>query len=406
MKNKSSLWTKDFSILTLGSVVSMFGNALSGFAISLLVLDYTSSPAYYAIFIVVYTLPQALMPIISGALLDRFSRRKTIYTLDFLSAVIYGAAAFILRGGRFSFPLLAVLCFLVGSIHSIYMVAYQSFYPMLITEGNFSKAYSISSLLETLSAIMVPVSALAYNAVGISPLLGINAVCFFTAAVFETRITAREEYVEVSSLVDQGMLSDIKEGFKYLFTEKGLLSVAALFLFISMAGGASSVIALPWFKENHSEYTYMLVMGAGVVGRAAAGIRHYRKKIPAAKRYGVAFAAYLTSAFMEGTYLYAPVLVMLPMLLVNGFMGTTSYTIRVAATQSYVPDERKGRFNGAFNMISTVGSLGGEMIAGALISFLPMRPVLTGFMALVALMTFLIIGGGKRHVAPIYNRET
>ena len=39
----SRLWTRDFTIITLGSVVSMLGNSMSGFALSLLVLDYTQS---------------------------------------------------------------------------------------------------------------------------------------------------------------------------------------------------------------------------------------------------------------------------------------------------------------------------------------------------------------------------
>ena len=45
--------------------------------------------------------------------------------------------------------MLAVGCFIIGTINSVYMVAYESFYPMLITEGNYSKAYSIASVLET-----------------------------------------------------------------------------------------------------------------------------------------------------------------------------------------------------------------------------------------------------------------
>lgn len=170
------LWTRDFTIITLGSVVSMLGNAMSGFALSLLVLDYTDSPLLYAIYIATFTAPQIVAPIFSGAILDRFSRKRTIYTLDFISAGIYAAAALILSQGWFSFPVLAVWCFIIGTINSVYMVAYESFYPMLITEGNYSKAYSIASVLETLAAVMIPISTYLYNKVGIAPLLGINAV--------------------------------------------------------------------------------------------------------------------------------------------------------------------------------------------------------------------------------------
>ena len=136
MSNKNKgLWTRDFTIITIGSVISMFGNAMSGFALSLLILDYTDSTLLYGIYIVLFTLPQIIMPILAGPYLDRFSRKKTIYTLDFISSVIYAFAAFLLASGWFSFPFLAVGVFIVGSINSVYMTAFQSFYPLLITKG-------------------------------------------------------------------------------------------------------------------------------------------------------------------------------------------------------------------------------------------------------------------------------
>ena len=119
-----SLWTRDFTIITLGSVVSMFGNAMSGFAMSLMVLDISDSALLYSIYIAMFTLPQLFMPILSGALLDRFSRKKTIYTLDFISAFLYVVMAAVLASGWFSFPIFAVYCFVLGSIQSAYIVAY------------------------------------------------------------------------------------------------------------------------------------------------------------------------------------------------------------------------------------------------------------------------------------------
>ena len=154
----SSLWTRDFTIITLGSVLSMFGNSMSGFAMSLMVLDISGSTLLYSIYLAMFTLPQLIMPVLSGTLLDRFSRKKTICMLDFFSAFLYIFMALLLRGNWFSFPVFALFCFILGSVQSTYMVAYESFYPLLITEGNYQKAYSIASVLETLSAVMVPVS--------------------------------------------------------------------------------------------------------------------------------------------------------------------------------------------------------------------------------------------------------
>ena len=415
IQKPNRLWTHDFTIITLGSMVSMLGNSMSGFAMSLLILDYTQSPMYYAVYLAIFTLPQIVMPIFSGAILDRFSRKKTIYTLDFMSAVLYAVAAVILGAGWFNFAVFAVGCFLIGSINSVYFVAYESFYPLLISEGNFSKAYSISSALETLTAVMVPVSAFVYNKIGIAPLFACNAVCFFIAAVFETRIKAKEEYIEKqrqslggeTRSVARQMLRDIKEGIAYLRLERGLMAVAVYFTFNAFAYGASSVITLPYFKANfiNGEYTYMLVWGMALLGRFIGGAIHYKVKLPVKFKYAIALTVYITMSLLEAVYLYFSLPVMQAMCFMTGILGVTSYTIRISATQSYVPDEKKGRFNGAFNMLSTVGSLSGELLAGALASFLPQRGVLSGFMVLCALAAVVFIGGSRKSVSAIYNRQ-
>lgn len=418
MKNNThpspSLWTRDFTIITIGSVISMFGNALSGFAMSLMVLDISNSTMLYAVYIAMYTIPQLILPIISGAILDRFSRKKMIYTLDFISAGLYVLMAGILHTGWFSFPVFAVYCLILGSIQSTYMVAYESFYPLLIQEGNFQKAYSIASVLETLSAVMVPVSAFLYRQIGLSPLLAVNGLCFFAAAVMETRIRAEEQYIQTqreeetqNSRRTSQVLLDIREGFAYLYSEKGLLAIAVYFAFSSICGGVSNVLVLPWFKSafQDGEYVYMLVWGMALAGRAIGGMIHYRIRLPQEQRYAAALAVYVSISIMEGIYLFTPVPAMMLLCFLIGIGGITSYTIRVSATQSYVPDERKGRFNGAFNMLSTAGALIGELLAGTMSRFVSERIVLLSVMLLCAIAAMVFIGGGRKYVAEIYNRS-
>ena len=413
-KVPSTLWTRDFTIITLGSVVSMLGNSLSGFAMSLMVLDISRSTLLYAVYIVMYTLPQLFVPILSGAVLDRFSRKKTIYMLDFLSAFLYLLMAAVLATGWFSFPFFAAYCFILGSIQSTYMVAYESFYPLLITEGNFQKAYSIASILETLSAVMVPVSAFLYRQIGLSPLLALNAVCFFVAAVMETRIRTDEEYIQTQKETRQEgilhsvqVLRDIQDGFRYLLGEKGLLAIAIYFAFSAVCGGVSSVIVLPWFKATYAdgEFLYMLVYAPALIGRALGGFIHYRLSIPPRHRYRIALSVYVIISVCEGIYLFLPIPVMMMLCFVVGIGGITTYTIRISATQSYVPDERKGRFNGAFNMLYTAGALIGEILAGVLTTVIPERVVLLAAMLLCALAAVVFIGGGREQVSQIYNRS-
>ena len=411
-ENTNPLWTRDFTIITLGSVVSMVGNSLSGFAMSLMVLDYTSSSLFYAIYIMVFTLPQLIVPVFSGAILDRFSRKKTIYTLDYISSLLYLAVGLLLFNGWFNYPLFALFVFILGSIQSIYQVAYQSFYPMLISEGNFSKAYSVASMLESVTVFIVPVSTLVYNVFGIGPLMLANALCFFIAATVETRIKTEEKYVTDQKATEEKnkihqMLSDTKKGFEYLWQEKGLFFIALYFLFSSISGGASNVIYLPYMKANfaHGEYYYLLFGGFMMLGRVLTSSWHYMNKLPVNKKFLITFIVYTTLSLINGALLYLPLTIMFILGFIQGCMGVTSYTIRISATQSYVPDEKKGRFNGAFNMLSVLGCLIGEGIAGVLSELMDMRLVVVLVEVVVFASAVLIMGGGRKSVAPIYNRE-
>ena len=411
-ENTNPLWTRDFTIITLGSVVSMVGNSLSGFAMSLMVLDYTSSSLFYAIYIMVFTLPQLIVPVFSGAILDRFSRKKTIYTLDYISSILYLTVGLLLFNGWFNYPLFALFVFILGSIQSIYQVAYQSFYPMLISEGNFSKAYSVASMLESVTVFIVPVSTLVYNVFGIGPLMLANALCFFIAATVETRIKTEEKYVTDQKATEEKnkihqMLSDTKKGFEYLWQEKGLFFIALYFLFSSISGGASNVIYLPYMKANfaHGEYYYLLFGGFMMLGRVLTSSWHYRNKLPVNKKFLITFIVYTTLSLINGALLYLPLSIMFILGFIQGCMGVTSYTIRISATQSYVPDEKKGRFNGAFNMLSVLGCLIGEGIAGVLSELMDMRLVVVLVEVVVFASAVLIMGGGRKSVAPIYNRE-
>ena len=411
-KNQNPLWTRDFTIITLGSVVSMIGNSLSGFAMSLMVLDYTSSALFYSIYIMAFTLPQIIVPIFSGAVLDRFSRKKTIYTLDYISSLFYLTVGLLLHNGWFNYPLFAMMVFLLGCIQSMYQVAYQSFYPMLISEGNFSKAYSVASMLESVTVFVVPISTLLYNAVGIGPLMMANAACFFIAATVETQIKAEEKYVDARKIDRKEskvkmMLSDTKVGFKYLWSEKGLFFIAFYFLFSSFGGGVSNVSLLPYMKETmpNGEYYYLIIGGMMMLGRVLTSSWHYRHKLPIDKKFLIAFCVYILISLIEGTLLFFPLIIMFILSFFSGCLGVTSYTIRISATQSYVPDEKKGRFNGAFNMLSVLGALIGEGVAGILSTIMDMRFVMLTSQMIVLFSAILIIGGKRKYVSPIYNRE-
>ena len=311
--------------------------------------------------------------------------------------------------GLFNFWAFASITFIIGTIHSAYTVAFESFYPMLVSEGNYIKAYSVLSTLETLVLVMIPVSTFLYKTVGMVWLMLINSACFCTAAIFETQISDVEgkNGQSGSRYTFGGYMEDMKEGMRYLWTEKGLLYITLYFIFCFMATGASNVITLPYFKAGYAdgEYIYMSVWGFMVLGRVLGGMMHYRLHLPEEHKFKIAVFVYVVISALEGTYLYLPLALMRLFCFLQGILGVTSYNIRISSTQSYVPDNRKGRFNGTFLMLTTVGSLLGQLLAGMLTEIMPMRGVLSLFMGISGASAVIIMGKGRNAVKPIYNKR-
>lgn len=401
------LWTRNFTILTLGTVVSMLGNAVAGFAIGLLVLDYTGSTLLYAVFMVAYNLPKIVMPSLAGPYIDRFSRVKVIYTLDFISAALYLVIYGVLSIGFFNYPVMLILCIVIGSIDSVYQVAYDSLYPTLISEGNFSKAYSISSMIYPLSAIMVPVAAWFYENVGLEPLFLFNAATFLVAAVFETQIKTTETHLsgETIAYFARRYVDDFREGLAYLKKEKGLLTITAYFIVNTFIFNGTGTLVLPYFKATPElgvlMYTY--VMGFSVLGRMIGGFAHYHFKYPTHLKFLIAFCVYVLISLIEAAYLFVPIIAMMAFMFATGLLSVTSYNIRISSTQNHVPNELRGRFNGTFQMLTTLGGILGALIAGALGDIFPMRTVICAFGLLGAVCAVAIMLPGREHVKGIYN---
>ncbi len=88
-----------------------------------------------------------------------------------------------------------------------------------------------------------------------------------------------------------------------------------------------------------------------------------------------------------------------------GIGGVTTYTIRISAVQSYVPDEKKGRVTGAFNMLVMLGAFLGEAIGGLASEVVGERIIIMVAMLIQAALALVIIGGNREAISDIYNRE-
>ena len=196
----NKLWNRNFTILTIGSFISAFGSAAAGIAFGILIYIETQSPLTLALFTVANIIPRLITSIFVGPFIDRHSRIKMIYTIDFFYSVFFAFVSLVLFSGYFNVVIFTLIASFFGIVDTIYQIAFMSLYPEVISEGNHSKAYSISSLIWPISAaIMAPIAAYFIEnfEFGVAILMAFNAVTFVITATIETQIKAKENLIRL-----------------------------------------------------------------------------------------------------------------------------------------------------------------------------------------------------------------
>ncbi|MBN2879521.1 MAG: MFS transporter [Clostridia bacterium] len=409
MEPGKKLWNRNFTIMIGGSVISMLGNAVSGFAIGLLILDYTNSVFLYALTMVLYNLPKIIMPSLSGPFLDKFSRRKAMYVLDFISAGIYAAIAIISHTNQFNYAIVLLLCVIIGTIDSIYMLAYESLFPLLIAKENYTKAYSVSAVIGNIAQIALPLAAIVYNSVGTAPLFAFNAVTFFIAAVFETLIRVNESQIKelVSKYNIKTYFNDFKLGLNYLAQNKGLMYIVLFYTVLTSFGSVNFTLTLPFFKSTEwlGIDKYIYVGAALVLGRLMGSAYHYSTRLKDAKKYMVAVIAFIIMSVTQGTYMLTILPIMILFMFIQGLLSVTTYNLRMSSTQNYVPNELRARFNGTFQTLTVFGGSVLGLIAGALAEYIYIPYIALGGSIIVIIAVYVILVRNKAEVRKIYNHE-
>ena len=73
------LFSRDFTLMVAGQIISLFGNAILRFALSLHVLDTTGSAAAFGGILAVSMVPTILCSPLGGVLADRVPRQRIMW---------------------------------------------------------------------------------------------------------------------------------------------------------------------------------------------------------------------------------------------------------------------------------------------------------------------------------------
>ena len=405
---KNTLWTKNFTIITLGTVISAIGGVAMGFALSFVVFDNTGSTLMMALFAAASSLPGIILPVLLSPYLDNFRRKPVIVGLDYLSAVIYLLFGSYLLKHTFSLPLYLLFSLACGSIGSVYNLAYESLYPNLIPEGFAQKGYTVSGMLyPTVTMVMTPVASILYTRLGLGVLCLGEGLLLAAAASVETQIRVEEHTKPGGKFSFSDYIGDFKEGFRYLKKEKGLLRIYGYMPITQGISQATEPLIRAWFRTapGLNLTMYALFTTAEFIGRTIGGLVHYKFEIPPEKRFSLAYLVYVTYNIMDTVLLWLG----FPLMLINrgicGFLGINSATLRASSVQNYLPDNMRAKVNAVFNMLYALVPTLLTLAVGALGEMMDYRLCVTLVSAAGLLPCYLIMWRGREDVKKVYNRK-
>ena len=405
---KNTLWTKNFTIITLGTVISAVGGVAMGFALSFVVFDHTGSTLMMALFAASSSLPGIILPVLLSPYLDNFRRKPVIVGLDYLSAVLYLLFGLYLLKHTFSLPLYLLFSLTCGSIGSVYNLAYDSLYPNLIPEGFAQKGYTVSGMLyPTVTMVMTPVASILYVKLGLGILCIGEGLLLAAAASVETQINVEEHIKPGEKFSFHDYIRDFREGFRYLKKEKGLLRIYGYMPITQGVSQATEPLIRAWFRTapGLNLTMYALFTTAEFIGRTVGGLVHYKFEIPPEKRFSLAYLVYVTYNIMDTVLLWLG----FPLMLVNrgvcGFLGINSATLRASSVQNYLPDNMRAKVNAVFNMLYALVPTLLTLAVGALGEVMDYRLCVTLVSAAGLLPCYLIMWRGREDVKKVYNRK-
>ena len=406
MKSKK-LWTKDFSCITLATVLSAIGGEAMTLPVSLLVFDETQSAFLSSLVMICGILPDVLLPIFIAPFIDKAGKKKWILGMDLMLAAVYAGMGFWVERHTFHFLLYLLFTLTVGTISVIYRLAYASWYPDLIPRGMEQKGYAVSSTLyPTVIIVMSPIAAFLYENLTIDRIFFLVTGITLCSVMTESLIREAKK-AAASSYTLRQYCTDIREGFSFLKKEKGIRNIYANMSVMQGTSNGLSIITQVYFQTQPYLGATMLgfLISSEMAGRLLGGLLQYKKEVPVNKRYPFTKAVYLIYSLADMALLFLPYPAMLANRFFCGSLGICSATIRESAVQSYLPEQMRARVNAFFNVLFAVGGVAFQFLAGALGQLIPYRAVavLLGGMGVGSVFLFIVLPAADNR--PVYEAE-
>lgn len=399
MKEKSTLFKRDFTLVVIGQIISLFGNAILRFALPLYLLRETGSSALFGMVTACSFAPMVVLSMIGGVLADRVNKRNIMVGLDFCTAVLI--LIFYLSLGKLpTVPLFIAVLMLLYGISGTYQPSVQASIPLLVSSEKLMAGNAVINQVNTLSGLLGPViGGIMFGMWGIYPILILSIGCFSFSAVMEIFIHIPHEKRIRESGILTVVRNDLKESYQFVRTEKPIFfSVVFLISIFNLILSSVMIVGTPILITQvlkMSDTMYGFTQGALALGGLCGGIltAAIAEKLKLKNSYILLLVCAASVALMGISFMFhIPAILSYWVITLMSFtaMGTsTLFVVQIyTMVQEQTPPQLVGKIMAALISIAMCGQPIGQAIYGVLFDIFESRTWIVLIVAAVA--AFLI----------------
>lgn len=277
---KNTIYSKDFILVVIGQIISIFGNQILRYAIPLYLLNQTGSSGLFGTISAIYFIPMLVLYPIGGIFADRLNKKNIMVMLDFFTSGLVFIFC-ILQGRMNIIPLIGGTMIILYAIQGIYEPAVKASIPILVKGEDLIKANSIVDVVNSLASMIGPViGGILFSIFGLGPVLYISIACFFISAVMEIFICIPFERKKSGRGLLETGVNDMKLSFNFIFNDQPIIwkvsaiySLANLFLTsLILIAGPVIITQKLGFSLAEGNRLYGYAQGAIATGAVLGGL--------------------------------------------------------------------------------------------------------------------------------------
>ncbi|MBU1998089.1 MAG: MFS transporter [Candidatus Omnitrophota bacterium] len=303
------LKNRDFLLLWSGQIISQIGDRLNQMAlIAFVYLRAPGSSIEIAKILSFTIMPVFIIGPIAGAYVDRWNRRQTMFTCDFLRAILILFIPLFLFHAKSLTWVIYLIIFIVFSISRFFVPAKLAIIPDLVKKEELLMANSLINTTGMIAAILgFGISGIIVEKIGAQGGFYLDTFSFLVSGTLIFMIAKRtglslnlkkvgKEFV---GSIRKSLFQEIKEGILYFIKNKEIRLTTGIIFVLWSALGAVYVVAIVFIQESLHSATKDLGLLAMFLGLGLlCGSLFYGRFGQRLSQYKIIFVSLILSGLM------------------------------------------------------------------------------------------------------------